>query len=80
VRCLAEAATVVRGSPPPLVIRLPASDASRWRRAGVPAVCYGPQPTAVAGVDDFAREQDVVDCAAIYALAAALFGEFRDGP
>jgi succinyl-diaminopimelate desuccinylase len=80
VRCLAEAATVVRGSPPPLVIRLPASDASRWRRAGVPAVCYGPQPTTVAGVDDFAREQDVVDCAAIYALAAVLFGESRDGP
>jgi succinyl-diaminopimelate desuccinylase len=79
VHCLAEAATAVRGSPPALVIRLPASDASRWRRAGVPAVCYGPQPTTVAGVDDYAREQDVVDCTAIYALSALMFGEFGNG-
>jgi succinyl-diaminopimelate desuccinylase len=79
VRCLAAAAQHIRGSPPPLVIRLPASDASRWRRAGVPAVCYGPQPTTVAGVDDYAHEQDVADCAAVYALTALMFGEPPDG-
>jgi succinyl-diaminopimelate desuccinylase len=49
---------------------LPGSDARRWRELGVPAVCYGPQPTLSAGVDDYANEQDVVDCAKIYARTA----------
>jgi succinyl-diaminopimelate desuccinylase len=64
---LASAATLVRGTAPPFVVRLPGSDARRWRELGIPAVCYGPQPTLSAGVDDFANEQDVVDCAKIYA-------------
>jgi succinyl-diaminopimelate desuccinylase len=64
---LATAATWVRGIAPPFVVRLPGSDARRWRELGVPAVCYGPQPTLSAGVDDYANEQDVVDCAKIYA-------------
>lgn len=64
---LVTAATLVRGTPPPFVVRLPGSDARRWRELGVPAVCYGPQPTLSAGVDDYANEQDVVDCAKIYA-------------
>jgi succinyl-diaminopimelate desuccinylase len=64
------AATAVTGAPSPWAIRLPASDASRWRRAGVPALCYGPQPTWSAGVDDHAVEDEVVRCAAMYALTA----------
>ena len=64
---LAAAAVAVRGVAPLLVVRLPGSDARRWRDLGVPAVCYGPQPTLSAGVDDYANEQDVVDCAKIYA-------------
>ena len=64
---LAAAAAAVRGVAPLLVVRLPGSDARRWRDLGVPAVCYGPQPTLSAGVDDYANEQDVVDCAKIYA-------------
>jgi succinyl-diaminopimelate desuccinylase len=64
---LAAAAEAVRGAPPPFVVRLPGSDARRWRDLGVPAACYGPQPTLSAGVDDYANEQDVVDCAKIYA-------------
>jgi succinyl-diaminopimelate desuccinylase len=64
---LVTAATLVRGTAPPFVVRLPGSDARRWRELGVPAVCYGPQPTLSAGVDDYANEQDVVDCAKIYA-------------
>jgi succinyl-diaminopimelate desuccinylase len=67
---LAAAATLVRGTAPPYVVRLPGSDARRWRELGVPAVCYGPQPTLSAGVDDYANEQDVVDCAKIYARTA----------
>jgi succinyl-diaminopimelate desuccinylase len=64
------AAAAVRGGPPRLVVRLPGSDARQWRERGVPAICYGPQPTLSAGIDDYAVEQDVIDCAKIYARAA----------
>jgi succinyl-diaminopimelate desuccinylase len=66
----AAAVEAVRGAQPPFVVRLPGSDARRWRDLGVPAVCYGPQPTLSAGVDDYVNEQDVVDCAKVYARAA----------
>jgi succinyl-diaminopimelate desuccinylase len=67
---LAAAAAAVRGERPQFVVRLPGSDARRWRDLGVPAACYGPQPTLSAGIDDYVNEQDVVDCAKIYALTA----------
>lgn len=69
VRELSDAAAAVRGTRPQFVVRLPGSDARRWRDLGVPAACYGPQPTLSAGVDDYANEQDVVDCAKTYARA-----------
>jgi succinyl-diaminopimelate desuccinylase len=58
------------GSPADYAVRLPASDASRWRAHAVPALCFGPQPTLSAGIDDHAEEDDVVRCAALYALTA----------
>lgn len=61
------------GRPTTYAIRLPASDASRWRRAAVPSLCYGPQPTWSAGVDDYADEDEVLDCVSLYALAALSF-------
>jgi succinyl-diaminopimelate desuccinylase len=67
---VASAAEAVRGKKPRMVVRLPGSDARRWRELGVPAVCYGPQPTLSAGVDDYAEERDVVDCAKVYARTA----------
>jgi succinyl-diaminopimelate desuccinylase len=70
VNVLVAFAARVRGAPPRLVVRLPGSDARRWREACVPAVCYGPQPLLSAGVDDFIEEQDLIDCAKIYARAA----------
>ncbi|MEV7004970.1 M20/M25/M40 family metallo-hydrolase [Streptosporangium sp. NPDC051022] len=73
VRALAGAFREVRGTEPEYAIRLPASDASRWRSRGVPALCFGPQPTLAAGIDDYALEQDVVDCAKIYTRAALDF-------
>jgi succinyl-diaminopimelate desuccinylase len=69
-RAVAAAAQAVRGAEPRPVVRLPGSDARRWRDLGVPAICYGPQPTLSAGINDHALEQDVVDCAKIYARAA----------
>jgi succinyl-diaminopimelate desuccinylase len=70
VRSFAAAARALRGAEPEYAVRLPASDASRWRAAGVPALCYGPQPTLSAGVDDHAEEQEVLDCAVLYAATA----------
>jgi succinyl-diaminopimelate desuccinylase len=66
VLTLARTAQAVRREQPVLVVRLPGSDARRWRDLGVPAVCYGPQPTLSAGIDDYVNEQDVLDCAKIY--------------
>ena len=81
VVALVEAAQVVRGAKPAFVVRLPGSDARRWRDLGVPAVCYGPQPTLSAGVDDYVNEQDLIDCAKIYARTALAlmrgYGRFR---
>jgi len=76
---LLDAATKTREKPPELVVRLPGSDARRWRDLGVPAACYGPQPTLSAGVDDYANEQDVVDCARVYARAAIRLAQRKRG-
>ncbi|HWI86618.1 MAG TPA: M20/M25/M40 family metallo-hydrolase, partial [Sphingomonas sp.] len=69
-RALAEAAEIVRGTAAVPVVRLPGSDARRWRDLGVPALCYGPQPTLSAGIDDHTLERDLIDCARIYARTA----------
>lgn len=66
------AGEAVRGACVP-VVRLPASDAARWRARGVPAVCFGPQPTPAVGVDDYVDEQSVVDCVAVYGVAALAY-------
>lgn len=63
----------VTGNQPELAIRLPASDASRWRQAGRAALCYGPQPTFSAGVDDYAEEDEVLNCTALYILTSLAF-------
>ena len=67
------AAKIVRDLEPDLVVRLPASDVSRWRKLGIPGVCYGPQPLLASGVDDYVIEQDLLDCAKVYALASLNF-------
>jgi succinyl-diaminopimelate desuccinylase len=67
---MSAAVTAVRGQAPRPVVRLPGSDARKWRALGVPAICYGPQPTLSSGIDDYAEEQSVIDCAKIYARAA----------
>ncbi len=69
-RAWAAASIDVTGRDPAYAIRLPASDASRWRQAHRPALCYGPQPTLSAGVDDYSDEEEVLRCAAMYVLAA----------
>jgi succinyl-diaminopimelate desuccinylase len=71
-RAVSQAATIVRGVAPRPVVRLPGSDARRWRDLGVPAICYGPQPTLSSGIDDNTLEQDLIDCAKVYARAALM--------
>ena len=80
VLALGAAAQVVRGEKPQFVVRLPGSDARRWRELGVPAACYGPQPTLSAGIDDYANEQDVLDCAKIYARTALALMQTSNAP
>lgn len=63
----------IDGEPARLAVRLPASDASRWRAHSIPALCFGPQPTLSAGVDDHAEEDEVLRCAALYTLTALRF-------
>ncbi|MDP0930310.1 M20/M25/M40 family metallo-hydrolase [Paracoccus onubensis] len=70
VQTVARTVEGLRGKAPGLVVRLPGSDARRWRDLGTPAICYGPQPELSAGIDDFAFEQDVLDCARVYARSA----------
>ena len=68
-RAVAKAAATARGAAPAPVVRLPASDAARWRRLGIPAVSYGPQPLLASGTNDWVSEQDVLHSAETYALA-----------
>lgn len=72
-RSWAAASHLAGAGKPNYAIRLPASDASRWRQKNVPALCYGPQPTLSAGVDDYAEEDEVVRCVSLYTLAALTF-------
>ena len=68
------AAAAALGTPEQeLAIRLPASDGSRWRLRGVPTLCFGPQPGFSSGVDDYAEEDEVLRCAALFAAAAVRF-------
>ena len=80
-RAWSDAWSALESEPLELAVRLPASDASRWRRLGTPSLCYGPQPTYSAGIDDYAEEDEVVRCVALYAQTALRFLEDgrRDG-
>ncbi|MDG2404306.1 MAG: M20/M25/M40 family metallo-hydrolase [Paracoccaceae bacterium] len=73
IKAVSRASKLIRKLPPDPVVRLPASDSSRWRAKGVPAVCFGPQPLLVSGVNDFARSDDIIACAKIYALSALIY-------
>ena len=72
-RAVAQSARLFRQRPVNPVVRLPASDASRWRNLGVPAVCFGPQPLLASGVDDFAWADDILMSAKTYSLSALIF-------
>jgi succinyl-diaminopimelate desuccinylase len=66
----AEVVDEVRGRPVDLTVSARPSDAGRWRALRVPAVGYGLGAALTARTDESVEEQDVVDCATVYALAA----------
>ena len=68
-----EAEAALSEQPSTYAIRLPASDASRWRTRGVPALCFGPQPGLSAGIDDYAEEDEVIRTAELFATASVAF-------
>lgn len=70
--------TALSGEEAPIAVRQPASDASRWRTRGIPALCFGPQPFNSADLDDFAEEDEVLRCAALFTLAALDYLEVGD--
>ena len=72
-RAWAAAARALGAPEQELAIRLPASDASRWRLRGAPALCFGPQPGYSSGVDDYAEEDEVLRSAALFATTAIGF-------
>ncbi len=72
-RAVADACLEMTRRAPSPVVRLPASDAARWRAGGVPAVCFGPQPLLASGVDDYVLRADLLNCVKVYALAAARY-------
>ncbi|MFD1713423.1 M20 family metallopeptidase [Amnibacterium flavum] len=56
----------ISGRDAELCVRQPASDGSRWRTRGVPALCFGPQPYNSADIDDFAEEDETLRCVALF--------------
>lgn len=74
---LLEATAAIRGKAAVPVVRLPASDAARWRQRGIPSICYGPQAELASGIDDYVYEDDMVDCVAVYMAAAAEFCGYK---
>lgn len=60
----------ISGGAAPLAVRQPASDGSRWRLRGVPALCFGPQPYNSADIDDFAEEDEVLRCVDLFTSTA----------
>lgn len=75
-----EAEKALSESPSSYAIRLPASDASRWRTLGVPALCFGPQPGLSAGIDDYAEEDEVIRTAELFATASVAFLRRNQNP
>ncbi len=64
-----------RQAAPEYAIRLPASDASRWRLRGTDSLCYGPQSLFSAGIDEYVEADEILRCTLLYASAAISFLE-----
>jgi acetylornithine deacetylase/succinyl-diaminopimelate desuccinylase-like protein len=70
VQCVVRAAKTILLREPALNMRVGASDSRLYRLFGVPAVVYGPTPHNMGAADEHVLIQDLVNVAAVHALAA----------
>ena len=70
---LGDAVERVTGGTPRFGLGLGCTDARLWRYRGVPAVCWGPTPHSMGGVDEYLEVQDLLDTAAVHTLTALEF-------
>jgi len=70
VRTVHRAAERVLGRVPAVNMRVGASDARLFRRAGIPTVVYGPTPFNMGGVDEYVLLEELDAVARVHALAA----------
>ncbi len=70
VRVVYHAAEQVLGRAPAVNMRVGASDARLFRRAGIPTVVYGPTPFNMGGVDEYVLLDELDVVARVHALAA----------
>jgi succinyl-diaminopimelate desuccinylase len=73
VRHIVRAATDVLGSAPAVNMRVGASDARIFRKAGIPAVVYGPTPFNMGGPDEHVLVDELVSVMRVHAIAALCF-------
>jgi acetylornithine deacetylase/succinyl-diaminopimelate desuccinylase-like protein len=70
VQTVRTAAEQVLGRAPAVNMRVGGSDARLFRRAGIPAVVYGPTPFNMGGVDEYVLLDELEVVARVHALAA----------
>jgi acetylornithine deacetylase/succinyl-diaminopimelate desuccinylase-like protein len=73
VQRTAAAAQIVLGCVPAMNMRVGASDARLFRRAGIPTVVYGPTPFNLGGADEYVLTEELEQVARVHALAAFNF-------
>jgi acetylornithine deacetylase/succinyl-diaminopimelate desuccinylase-like protein len=73
VQTVRNAARQVLGRAPVVNMRVGASDARLFRRAGIPAVVYGPTPFNMGAVDEYVLLDELQTVARVHALAAFEF-------
>jgi succinyl-diaminopimelate desuccinylase len=70
VRCCADAAAEVMGTPPAVNMRVGGSDSRWFRLAGIPTVVYGPTPHNMGGPDEYADIGELGIVSRVHALTA----------
>lgn len=70
IRRTVAVATEVLKSPPAVNMRVGASDARVFRKAGVPTVVYGPTPYNMGAADEYVLIDELVDVMRVHALTA----------
>ncbi|MGH7122626.1 MAG: M20/M25/M40 family metallo-hydrolase [Acetobacteraceae bacterium] len=73
VRCTVAAAAKLLGHPPVVNMRVGGCDARLYRRAGIPAIVYGPTPFNMGGPDEYVLADELNVVAKVHALASLDF-------